>query len=172
MVAPVSSPTAPTAPTAEHGDATRYQAAEVPSIKSLRLSPHGAEASLVNISSRGLLAECVVRLKVGSAVTVLFEGGFSPISAAGRVARCEVSAMGRDGVLRYHVGIAFNSPVELKDVVPSQAISAPEPLAPTTPAPASVPAPEPALPQLAAGEVLVALDEPAASSPAVARNRW
>jgi hypothetical protein len=105
-------------PAIEHRTSTRYPASDVPSIKGLRLSPHGAEARLVNISVTGLLAECTVRLKVGSAVTVLFEGGFVPVSAAGRVARCEVSAMGRDGVLRYHVGIAFKVPIESNDVPP------------------------------------------------------
>jgi PilZ domain-containing protein len=97
----------------EHRYAPRSLAQQVPSIKALRLSPHGADAILVNISSSGLLAECTVRLKTGSVVAVLFEGTFSPTSVASRVVRCAVSAMGSDGVLRYHVGIAFDFPMPL-----------------------------------------------------------
>jgi hypothetical protein len=98
---------------ASHGKSARRPAAAVPSITGLRLSPLGGDASLVNISETGLLAECTVRLKVGSATRVLLEGAFSPSSVSGRVARCEVNAMGQDGVLRYHVGIEFNSPIAL-----------------------------------------------------------
>lgn len=101
---------------ADHRKPLRRPAAAVSSITGLRFSPHGAEASLVNISTTGLLAECTMRLKVGSPLQVLFEGGFSPNSAQGRVARCEVAAMGRDSVLRYHIGIEFNSPIVLDDV--------------------------------------------------------
>jgi hypothetical protein len=169
-------------PAIEHRDATRYPASDVPSIKGLRLSPHGAEARLVNISVTGILAECTVRLKVGSAVTVLFEGGFHPISAAGRVARCQVSAMGRDGVLRYHVGIAFNAPIESKDVPPPTAA-----IAPTAPSAVEVPSPAPgvapsglhAAPPAAAtphAEVVsIDLESLAFSTPAPPpplRNRW
>jgi len=97
----------------EHRYAPRRLASQMPSIKGLRLSPHGADAILVNISSSGLLAECTVRLKTGSVVLVLFDGTFSPTSVASRVVRCAVSAMGRDGILRYHIGIAFDFPMAL-----------------------------------------------------------
>ena len=50
-------------------------------------------------------------------MAVLFEGGFSSAPVVGRIARCSVAAMGRDGVLRYHVGISFNKPIVLDDVV-------------------------------------------------------
>jgi hypothetical protein len=178
-------------PAVEHRGATRYPAPDVPSIKGLRLSPHGAEAKLVNISVTGILAECTVRLKVGSAVTVLFEGGFNPISAAGRVARCEVSAMGRDGVLRYHVGIAFNAPIESKDVPPpaaaiAQTVSPPvePPPLPSPPnvstptlAPALVipPKPPPAAPASHGEMVSIDLESltfSAPASPPPIRNRW
>ena len=58
---------------AEKRNAPRYPASEVPSITGLRMSPHGAEASLVNLSTTGLLAECAVRLKTGSTVTLRAE---------------------------------------------------------------------------------------------------
>ena len=77
------------------------------------MSPHGAQASLVNISEKGLLAECDMRLKVGSITKVHFDGSFTPSSVSARVARCEVNGMGPDGALRYHVGIEFDSPIAL-----------------------------------------------------------
>ena len=128
----------------ENRYAPRLLASQVPSITSLRLSPHGAGAVLVNISGRGVLAECTVRLKTGSAVTVLFEGDFSPASVAGRVVRCAVSAMGGDGLLRYHIGIAFNAPIALDDALAPEPARAEEPPAfaqSGAPTPASTPVP-------------------------------
>ena len=125
---------------ADISKSVRRPAASVPSITGLRLSPHGVEASLVDISPTGLLAECTVRLKVGSPVQVLFEGGFSPSTAPGRVARCEVAAMGRDSVLRYHIGVGFISPIALDDEV---AESAKVELAPEASLAIPVPAPSP-----------------------------
>ena len=122
---------------AEQNKPLRRSAAEMPSITGLRLSPHGAEASLVNISTTGVLAECTVRMKVGTAVTVLFEGAFSPSSVAGHVARCEVAAMGRDGVLRYHVAIVFNVPIGLE----AEASAAPQGLQGAHPPPPPAPVP-------------------------------
>ena len=132
--------------------APRIPAAQIPSITGLKLSPHGAEAALVNISASGLLCECALRLKVGSNVSVQFEGTFSPSSAAGRVARCEVSTMGKNGMLMYHIGIDFNSPIDLGDAQPAPA---PEPKR----APAAV---EPMRPRPVA----------VAPAPVAVRNRW
>jgi hypothetical protein len=97
----------------ENRNAPRRPAAAVPSITGLRISPHGVEATLINISVSGVLAECGERLKPGSAVTVVFEGTFVPRTIEGRVARNSVSAMGKDGRLRYHVGISFTAPIDL-----------------------------------------------------------
>src|SRR5437899_11818599 len=102
-------PTPADPPPVENRTARRVAAALVPSITSLRLSPHGTDARLVNISATGLLAECGMRLKVGSAVTLSFEGKFEPSSAAARVVRCAVAAMGKGGGLLYHVGLHFNA---------------------------------------------------------------
>lgn len=124
----------------EKRSATRRPASRVPSITGLRLSPHGAEAKLVDISTTGLLAECTSRLKVGSSVAVLFEGGFIVSSAVGRIARCAVASMGRDGVLRYHVGISFNQPIALEpETEPVEPIEA---AAPDSALPAAVPIPQ------------------------------
>jgi hypothetical protein len=131
----------------ENRCAARRPASQVPSIAGLRLSPHGVIAALVNISGSGLLAESTIRLKTGSVVTVLFDGNFSPPSIASRVARCEVSGMGADGILRYHVGIAFNAPLALEDT-PSAGADQPSALDETDTPP------------------------PATAVPGVLRNRW
>jgi PilZ domain-containing protein len=149
----------------EKRNAPRYPASEVPSITGLRMSPHGAEASLVNISTTGLLAECAVRLKTGSTVTVQFEGTFTPATVHGRVARCSVARVNDSGTLMYHVGLAF-----------SEAISLPAEL--ERPATAAAPEAAPAL--AAAAESPAAIDSAAAvptAPPAehvrpTLRNRW
>jgi hypothetical protein len=95
--------------------APRRPASKVPIITSLRLTARGTQAALVNISTSGLLAECGEALRPGSQVTVFFEGGFSPPSVEGRVARCAVASMGPNGQLRFHVGIAFTTSIALPD---------------------------------------------------------
>jgi hypothetical protein len=91
----------------------RRPASEVPAITGLRFLPQGATASLVNISTTGLLAESAARLQVGAAVRVQFEGRFAPTVVAGRVARCEVAVMGLDGLLQYYIGVEFDAPLAL-----------------------------------------------------------
>lgn len=140
----------------EQAQAQRLTAAEVPSITGLRLKPHGAGAKLVNISASGLLTECTSRVKIGSTVAVLFEGDFPVQSIVGRIVRSEVASMGRDGVLRYHVAIAFNQPLAA-DVLPA-----------STPAPA---ASAPANP-LDAPDPIAAIAASVAPAPVAVRNRW
>jgi hypothetical protein len=122
----------------ENRNSPRRPASRVPAITGLRISPHGAAATLVDISATGLLAECAVRLQPGSAVTVVVEGTFAPASIEGRVARTSVSCVAKDGTLRYHSGIAFNKPIAL----------APEPdVEPRTEAPVPVAAAAEATPK-------------------------
>ena len=144
--------------------APRIPAAQIPDITGLRLSPHGADAKLINISTSGLLAECSSRLNVGSTVAVLFEGKFSESSVVGRIARCEVSTMGKDGVLRYHLGIDFNKPINLdRYVTPAATESAAPPDAKPAEASSQGEAPRPRP---------VAVPSPAAAAAVVVRNRW
>lgn len=117
----------------EHGDARRLPAAQVPAIESLRISPPGAAAVLVNISQRGLLAECPNALRPGMSVTVTFSGRFTPSTVRGRVARTAVADMTENGI-RYHIGVAFDEP--LPPLVTSAAApppAAPVPIADATP---------------------------------------
>jgi hypothetical protein len=102
---------------AEHSAAPRRPASAVPSIKGLRISPPGVEATLVDISASGLLAEWGIALKIGQAVTVDFEGTFSPQSLEAQVVRSAVASMTSDGV-RYHVGLAFTAPIAFEDKPP------------------------------------------------------
>ena len=143
---------------ADQNNATRLTASAVPSITGLRLKPHGASAKLVNISTTGMLTECPSRLKVGSTVAVLFEGSFPVESIVGRIARCEVSATGRDGALQYHVAIAFNQPLALDALSPS--------------APAHIAAERAPVNPLDAPDPIAALAAASAPAPAPVRNRW
>ena len=105
-------------PPQEHSSAPRQPASAVPSIKGLRISPPGFKATLIDISPSGLLAEWGVALKIGQAVTVDFEGTFSPQSIAAHVVRSAVASMTSGGV-RYHVGLAFTAPIALEDKPPA-----------------------------------------------------
>jgi hypothetical protein len=146
--------------TADDAIAPRLPASAVPSITGLRIKPHGADATLVNISQTGLLAECRERIQPGSNVTLAIEGTFTPQSIAGRVVRNSVSSLGADGRLRYHIAIGFNQRIPLVGEVPPVEVPAPsvDP-AGSTPIVSAVPA-GPAVPA-------------APAVPAVPlRNRW
>ena len=70
---PASSVEPPAAPAVDgdHRGAARRPASALPSISGLTLSPYGAAATLVNISTSGLLAESGVPLKIGNFVKVI-----------------------------------------------------------------------------------------------------
>jgi hypothetical protein len=152
----------------EKRNAPRYPASEVPSITGLRMSPHGAEASLVNISTTGLLAECAVRLKTGSTVTVQFEGTFTPSTVQGRVARCSVARVNNSGTLMYHVGLAFADAIALPAELERRAAAAAAPEEPATPS-AAAQTSEPAAIDSAAG---APTPPPVEHVRPTLRNRW
>jgi hypothetical protein len=89
----------------------------VSGITKLVFNPPGLDASLVNISTTGLLAQSAAKMRVGTCLAVEFEGGFLPSSITGRVVRCEVAVMEPDGILRYHIGIEFDAllPIDTDD---------------------------------------------------------
>lgn len=111
------------------GGPARLDSTAVTGISGLLFLPSRTAATLVNISPSGVLVETAEKYRVGSEATILFEGGFEPSTASGRVVRCEVAVMGRDGVLRYHIAIEFSAPLDLGDA-----------LAKSAPAPVSAPA--------------------------------
>lgn len=118
---------------AERRVATRHPAAEMTAITGIRLSPGGREAFLVNISTTGVLVRCATRLLPGTPITVVFEGGFSPSSTKGRVVRCMVADIGREGGLSYHIGVAFNGVIPLGE----EPVETPVPVAEVPPAAAA-----------------------------------
>jgi hypothetical protein len=147
---PAGAPDAEAAVPAAEGGATqekrgspRRPASAIPSIESVRISPHRAEAVLINISERGVLVECGMRLQPGTRVTVLFSGSFTPSSVPSRVARSVVSGMAAEGI-RYQVGISFNQSIELPPLPPEAMATEPAVAAPVeTAAPDAPPDAEP-----------------------------
>lgn len=93
--------------------APRLKASLVPSITGVLLGPSGPRVTLVNISTTGALIEGRERLKPGDEVKLIFEGGFSPSVVASRVVRMSVAGIDPDGAIRFHVGLAFLSPIDL-----------------------------------------------------------
>jgi PilZ domain len=116
--------------TPERRIAQRHPASVVPSIKGVRLSPTGGDASLVNISTTGVLVKCRTRLLPATAVTVVFEGTSALGSVKSKVVRCLVADIDASG-MSYLIGIAFNAPVA--DVsgapTPEPKAAAPQPAA-------------------------------------------
>ena len=129
--------------------ARRYAASSFPQIQEVRLVPPGAVASLVNLSTSGILVECESRLVPGSILTVEFTGTFTPSSMEGRVIRCEVIGIATGGSLRYRIGLAFSTPIALPTETADQS---------------EAPAPAPAAPP--------PVTAVAAAGPPVLRNRW
>ena len=118
-----------TASHAARSRSRRRPASAVPSIRGLRISPPGFRATLVNISSTGLLAEWGLSLKIGQAVTVAFEGASTPPPVEARVVRSAIVSTSPAG-LRYHVALAFTVPVVFEggaplvhETAPSSALS-------------------------------------------------
>jgi hypothetical protein len=164
-VSPVAAAAPDATVTVEGRSAPRLPASAVPGIKGVRLSPHGTEATLMNISASGILVECVSRLRLGTAVTAVFDGTFSPATIEGRVARSSVANVSKKGVLQYHIGIAFNKPIVLEASPVAAAIRQPE-------APAAPAAPEtPGAPALGTPGTTAQAPEAAPVLP-ILSNRW
>jgi hypothetical protein len=81
----------------------------------VKLSPYGATARIVRIDDAVASVECTVRLKVGAPVQATFEGHDGSRTVPGRVMRTEVASMGRDGLIRYHVSLAFEHALPIAD---------------------------------------------------------
>lgn len=92
--------------------APRTPGALVPGIDAVRLLPLGVEGSVIDISARGALILCSKKLSAGMAARVVFVGTHPPKPVSGKIVRSLVSKIGQAGELWYHVGIAFNEPIE------------------------------------------------------------
>jgi hypothetical protein len=139
--------------------ARRRRASSFPEITGVRLVPIGGDATLVNLSATGVLVECATRVAPGMPVTVMLEGTFTPSSVAAKVVRCEVAAIGADGSLRFHLGLAFGTRLAAADDDEPE-VKVPGPVL-SVPSGPSVPS-LPSLPPMAAVQM----------KPAVLRNRW
>jgi hypothetical protein len=105
---------APSAGYAMERVAPRTPGSLVPGIQAVRLLPLGVEGSVVDISTRGALILCCKKLNAGVAARIVFEGPCPPKPVSGKVVRSLVSKIGQAGELWYHVGIAFNEPIEFE----------------------------------------------------------
>jgi hypothetical protein len=94
--------------------APRTAGSLVPGIDTVRLLPLGVEGSVVDISTRGTLILCCKKLSAGMAARIVFVGSRPPKPVSGKVVRSLVSKIGQGGELWYHVGIAFNEPIEFE----------------------------------------------------------
>ena len=94
--------------------APRTAGSLVPGIDAVRLLPLGVEGSVVDISTRGALILCCKKLSAGMAARIVFLGTRPPKPVSGKVVRSLVSKIGQAGELWYHVGIAFNEPIEFE----------------------------------------------------------
>jgi len=94
--------------------APRAPGALVPNIERVRLLPLGVEGSIVNIWAGGVLVSCRKKLGAGMAIRVVFEGNGAPPPASGKVARSLVASIGQGGEIWYHVGIAFDQPIDFE----------------------------------------------------------
>ena len=90
--------------------------------RELKLSPGGA-AELLNVSETGLLVEGKTRLSTGSKVLVTLNGR-EPKRLTGRVVRCQVCAIHRDGTMTYQTALALDEPAGLEYVAAASAAAA------------------------------------------------
>ena len=122
----------------------RYSRDAIPAITGIRLS--GDVAALVNISASGILIESATRYAPGVTLTVHFDGSFPTRQIRGRVVRCQVSAITRQGALHYQTALAFERRLEL-GIAASEPVSVePPPQTPVADAGSTAPTDEPAEP--------------------------
>jgi PilZ domain len=134
---------AATAETSSEGRrAPRLDAGEAGLNKEVKLSPGGV-AELLNVSESGLLVESKQRLSTGAKVLITLTGR-EPKRLTGRVVRCQVCAIHRDGTMTYQTALALDQPAGLEQTIAESTAAAAavsEPEAPREPVPVVTPAP-------------------------------
>jgi hypothetical protein len=100
--------------TAETQRAPRLEAEEAGLSRDVKLSPGGA-AELLNVSETGLLVEGKTRLSTGSKVLITLNGREQK-RLTGRVVRCQVCAIHRDGTMTYQTALALDQPAGLENI--------------------------------------------------------
>jgi len=81
-----------------------------------RLLP-GGDVDVINISETGLLVEGKARPGVGTIVTIRIQGSRAKLE--GRIVRCRISTIHRDGTLSYESAIEFDTPTPVQHIVDS-----------------------------------------------------
>jgi hypothetical protein len=94
--------------------ATRLDAADAGFNKEVKLSPGGI-AELLNVSETGLLVESKTRLSTGAKVLITLTGR-EPKRLTGRVVRCQVCAIHRDGTMTYQTALSLDQPAGLEHI--------------------------------------------------------
>ena len=83
-----------------------------------RLLP-GGDVDVINISDTGLLVEGKARPGVGTTVTIRIQGSRARLE--GRIVRCRISTIHRDGTLSYESAIEFDNPTPIEEIVNARA---------------------------------------------------
>ena len=117
--------------TADGHRAPRLEASEAGLNREVKLSPGGA-AELLNVSETGLLVEGKTRLSTGAKVLITLNGR-EPKRLTGRVVRCQVCAIHRDGTMTYQTALALDQPAGLENIAVESGTGAAEAAAPTAP---------------------------------------
>ena len=104
--------------------APRLDAGEAGLNREVKLSPGGA-AELLNVSETGLLVEGKTRLSTGSKVLITLTGREQK-RLTGRVVRCQVCAIHRDGTMTYQTALSLDQPAGLEPVVVERTASTEE----------------------------------------------
>ena len=92
--------------------APRRPASAIRAIEGLLILPMNIKATLIDISTSGLLAELDATLRVGQWVKVTFKGTFEPRCVDAQVVRSNIGGMTSTGV-RYLIGFSFKLPLPL-----------------------------------------------------------
>lgn len=117
--------------------APRMEASEAGLNREVKLSPGGA-AELLNVSETGLLVEGKTRLSTGAKVLITLNGRDTK-RLTGRVVRCQVCAIHRDGTMTYQTALALDQPAGLEPVAAESGAPAAEAaVASAPPEPAAV----------------------------------
>jgi len=102
----------------------RVSASEAGVSRKARLLP-GGDVDVLNISATGLLVEGKSRPVIGTVVSIRLNG--SRIKRLdGRIVRCRVSTIHRDGTLSYESAVEFDQSHAVEDLVNAGAERAPE----------------------------------------------
>jgi hypothetical protein len=115
LTEPLDEPGSPEGGGGIHNRSPRVPASQIGRPRA-RLLP-GGDVDVINISDTGLLVEGKARPGVGTVVTIRIQGSRAKLE--GRIVRCRISTIHRDGTLSYESAIEFDTPMPVQDIVNS-----------------------------------------------------